>query len=204
MQPDQSPQQPQFSSDYLDQISAPVQTKTVSPFILWGGIGGLLLLIIIVVMAIGSGSGNTTSSLTSVAARFDTLQGVSEDAQENLQNSELRTLNSSLTLTLTNSNRDLAGPLKDEEIDLKEKKNKSLTAVATEFEELGARLEDARLNAVYDRTYAREMAYQLKTLQTDMAELYTSTRSKSLKTVLQTANTNLKPLTEGFSESNSF
>lgn len=204
MQPNQSPEQPQFSSDYLDQIAAPTKTKTMNPFVLWGIIAGVLLLVIVVVMAVSSGSGNTSSSLTSVAARFAAIQAVSEDAQENLQSSELRTLNSSLTLTLTNSNRDLAIALKAEEINLKDKKNKSLLAVKSEFEALDSRLEDARLNAVYDRTYAREMAYQLKTLQSDMAKLYDASRGKSLKAILGTANTNVKPLTEGFAASNSY
>lgn len=203
MQPNSPYQQPQVPSDYLDQIAAPQPVKTLNPIVLWGLIGGVLLLVVIVVMAVMNGSkGDTSSSLTGVAARFNNLQSVAEDAQENLQSSELRTLNSSLALSLTNSNRDLADPLKAQDIKLKDKKNRTITASASEFEELSTRLEDARLNAVFDRTYAREMTYQLKTLRSDMAVLYEKSKSKSLKTALETADTNLKPLVEGFEASN--
>lgn len=203
MQPNSPYQQPQIPSDYLDQIAAPQQVKTLNPIILWGLIGGVLLLAIVVVMGVLSGGkGDTSSSLTGVAARFSNLQSVAEDAQENLQSSELRTLNSSLALSLTNSNRDLTEPLKAQDINLKDKKDRTVTASTAEFETLNTRLEDARLNAVFDRTYAREMTYQLKTLRSDMAVLYKKTKSKSLRTALLAADTNLKPLVEGFEASN--
>lgn len=203
MQPNTPYQQPPVPSDYLNQIAAPAQVKTLNPFVLWGLIAGVLLLAVIIVVAVVSGGGrDATSSLAGVAARFSALQTVSEDAQENLQSSELRTLNSSLALSLTNSNRDLAGPLKLQKIDPKDKKNRTVTTVTAEFGKLDKRLEDARLNAVFDRTYAREMTYQLKTLRADMLALYKQTRSKSLKTALATADSNLKPLVKSFAESN--
>jgi hypothetical protein len=203
MQPNSPYQQPQVPSDYLDQIAAPQQVKTLNPVLLWGLIGGVLLLAIVVIMGVMSGSkGDTSSSLAGVAARFNNLQSVAVGAQENLQSSELRTLNSSLALSLTNSNRDLAAPLKSQDINLKDKKDRTVIASAAEFAKLDTRLEDARLNAVFDRTYAREVTYQLKTLRSDMAVLYKKSKSKSLKTALATADTNLKPLVEGFAASN--
>lgn len=203
MQPNDPNQQPQFSSDYLNQIAAPAQVKTLNPFILWGLIGGALLLAVIVVLAVTSAnSGPSSSSLASVAAKLDNLKTVSEDAQDNIQSSELRTLNSSLTLSLTNTNRDLAKPLKAQDISLKDKKDTTITAVAKDFESLSKRLEDARLNAVFDRTYAREMTYALKTLHGDMVALYKKSRSTELKTTLDTADSNLKPLLEGFESFN--
>jgi hypothetical protein len=203
MQPDaQLPQpgkQPQYSSDYLNQIAAPPQVKTLNPMVLWGLIGGLLVLAIVVVLGISSASGGPSpSSLASIAANFDSLKTLSEDAQENIQSSELRTLNSSLTLSLTNTNRDLTEPLAKQDINLKDKKNQTVSSVAKEYEELAGRLEDARLNAVYDRTYAREITYVIKTLRSDMAVLYKKSRSNDLKTALETADKNLKPIVEGF------
>jgi hypothetical protein len=202
MQPNNPYQQPQVPSDYLDQISSAQPVKTLNPFVLWGLIGGLLIVAIVAVSLILSAGGDSSASLTSTAARFAALQDTTDDAQENLQNSDLRTLNSSLTLVLTNTNRDLAGPLKEQDIKLKDKKNKTISAVTADFEALENRLEDARLNAVFDRTYAREMTFQLKTLQSDMAVLYKKTNSSSLRTALQTADANLDPIVEGFSTSN--
>jgi hypothetical protein len=74
--------------------------------------------------------------------------------------------------------------------------------VASQTAGLTSRLEDARLNAVYDRTYAREIAFYLKSLHTDMSKLYASTSSGSLKDVLKTTDTNLSPITEEFSNFN--
>ena len=75
--------------------------------------------------------------------------------------------------------------------------------ITKEFEALDGRLEDARLNAVYDRTYAREMTFALKTLHSDMSILYKSTRSKPLKEVLNTTDTNIEPLLDEFQSFNS-
>jgi predicted transcriptional regulator len=174
----------------------------MNPIVLWGLIGGLLLLAIITVIGISSASGgNSTTSLTSVATTLDRLKTVTADAQENIQNSDLRTLNSSLDLSLTNINRDLSEPLKAKKINLKDKKNAAVRDVTDEFTELDTRLEDARLNAVFDRTYAREMAYTLKKLRSDMTAL--SKRSpKDVRESLQTADKNLGPLVDGFSSFN--
>lgn len=203
MQPNDPNHQPQYSSDYLNQIATPAQVKTLNPFVLWGLIGGLLILGIIIVLAVTSGkSGPPSSSLASVAAKLDNLRKVSEDAQQNIQSSELRTINSGLTLSLTNTNRDLTEPLKTQKIKLKDKKNKTVIAVTKDFDDVKKRLEDARLNAVFDRTYAREMTYQLRTLRSDMLVLYKKSRSTSLKATLETTDKNIKPLLEGFQSFN--
>ena len=204
MQPnDQQPTQP-LGSNYLDSISTAQPVKTVNPLLLWGLIIGVLALVIFVVIGVSSTAGGTPSaSLTSVASTLSNLQTVSESGQKNIQSGELRSLNSSLTLTLTNTNRDLAGILKTQKISLKDtKNNKSLIAVKKDFDALNVRLEDARLNAVYDRTYAREITYSLKTLHANMGQLYTSTNSKSLKSTLDKADVSLKLLLEGFEKFN--
>lgn len=204
MQPNNPYQpQPQIPSDYLNQIAAPAQVKTMNPLLLWSMIGGLLVLGIIIVIAISSGSqGPSSSSLTAVAAKLSNLKALSQSAEDNIQSSELRTLNSSLTLVLTNTNRDMAAPLKAQDISLKDKKNKTVIAAQKDLTELESRLEDARLNAAFDRTYAREMTYALKTLQSDMTVLYKKSRSKSLKTALDTGYENLTPLTKEFENFN--
>jgi len=42
------------------------------------------------------------------------------------------------------------------------------------------------------------MTYVIKTLRSDMAVLYKKSRSTDLKTALETADKNLKPIVEGF------
>jgi len=199
MQPDNS----QFSSDYLNQIATPAPVKTMNPMVLWGLIGGLLVLVILVVVFVSSAAGGgSMSSLAGVAAKINNLKTVSEAAQKNIQSGELRSLNGNLTLVLTNADRDLAEPLKAKKIKLTDKKNNVIAKVTSDFEALGTRLEDARLNAVYDRTYAREMTYALKTLHNDMGQLYKSSSSSELKNILNTTDTNLEPLVDSFSRFN--
>jgi len=200
MQPDNS----QFSSDYLNQIATPAPVKTLNPMVLWGLIGGLLVLVILVVVFVSSAAsgGNSSSSLAGVAAKINNLKTVSEKAQKNIQSGELRSLNGNLTLVLTNADRDMAEPLKAKKIKLTDKKNSTVASVSSDFEALNTRLEDARLNAVYDRTYAREMTYALKTLHNDMGLLYKSSSNTNLKTILNKTDTNLEPLLESFSRFN--
>ena len=201
MQPDNQ----QLSSDYLNQIAAPAPVKKMNPLFMWGLIGGLLALAIVVVVAVssGAGGGTSTSSLTAVASKLENLKKTSEEAQKNIQSGELRSVNGSLTLVLANANRDMAEPLAAKDIKLKdEKKQASVVKITKEFEALDERLNDARLNAVYDRTYAREMTFALKTLNSDMSILYKSTRSDSLKDVLNTSDTNLAPLLSEFESFN--
>lgn len=175
----------------------------MNPLLLWGMIAGLLIVAVaIFIGASSASSGPSASSLTAVAAKLANLQTVSDEARKNVQSSELRTLNSTLFLSLTNTNRDLAEQLKKQDIKLTDKKDEAVALSAAELEELKGRLEDARLNAIYDRTYAREMLYELRTLRSDMEVLYKKSRSKDVKDILNTADNNLSPITESLSTFN--
>ena len=55
------------------------------------------------------------------------------------------------------------------------------------------RLEDGRLNAKYDSTYAREMSYQTATLLALINQLYKSSALPATKTYLKGAYENLEP-----------
>lgn len=187
--------------DYLNSIAPAPQKKTLNPLMLWGLIGGAVLFVIIVFMALSSLGGNSKTTLTTFAAKLQSLQTVTTTAQDSLQTSELRSLNSSLNLVLTNANRDLATILTDSNIKL-DAKNKQVQEVATETIALTNKLEDARLNGVYDRTYTREIIYYLKSLHSQMNILYSSARSDSLKKFLKDTNDSLQPLQESFSALN--
>ena len=206
MQPDNQPLppvQPTNDPNYLDSIAVKPQVKTMSPFLLWGIIGGVLAVAVLVVFLVAGGAGpSTKDKLTTYGAKISSLKTISEDAQENIQSSQLRTLNSSLSLVLANANRDVAAPLKAQDISLKEKKDEQVRAVAAETLELTQRLEDARLNAVFDRTYAREIAYYLKSLRSEMSELYNASRNSALKTTLATTDDTIEPLQKEFSSFN--
>lgn len=65
-----------------------------------------------------------------------------------------------------------------------------------------ATLEDARLNATYDRIYASEMAHQLDITIILMQKIYKSTSDANLKSVLDTAYKSLQPIQKQFENFN--
>lgn len=201
MQPQQPPQlSPNpIPSDYLDQIASPQQKPGMGNKLFLVVIAGAVLLVIFLVIAIFSSLGGSKAVSTErLALRLQTLQKVSQDSQKILSSSALRSINSNLKASLINANRDIAKPLKAAEIDLK-KADKEL-ATSENGTKLKAVLEDARLNATFDRTYARELSYQLETTTVLMNRLLATTKSASLKTFLQVTLKDLVSLQKQFSQ----
>lgn len=195
MNPEQNP----YPIDYLNQI-APEQPKPVvgnKKFLFIVG-GGALLVIIVALMIFSSASSGPKEQMQTLAARMITLQDVSKKAQTNIKSGALRATNSNLTIFLTNANRDIAEPLKNNDIDIK--RLDANVQAKEDGTELSEKLENARLNAVYDRTYAREMAFQLETIAVLMGDIYDRTNSKSLKDFLLKTDENLQPIKKTLNE----
>ena len=182
-------QQPQYSIDYLNQI-APQQHKPKGPLprvVIPLLIGGVVLFLL---MALFSAlHGGSSASLPTLAMRLQSLQSVADSAQPNIKSNQLRVTNSNLSLYLTNANRDIATPLKNTGSD--PTKIKPTAAIQADTAKLSATLEDARLNAIYDRVYARNMDYQLSTLLLQMAQLKKSTGSASTRSFIDATSANL-------------
>ena len=157
---------------------------------------GILVILLIVTFAVTGlsrmGGASSGTKLQSLAARLTTLQDIAEDARPHIKNNQLRATNSSLNLHLANANRDIAEPLSANGINIK-KLDKSIVA-REDGTKLASTLEDARLNAIYDRTYAREMGYQLNTTLLLMDDIAESTKSKSLDAFISTTKANLEPI----------
>ena len=153
---------------------------------------GAALVIVIGLALFGAKSAGPTTDMQTLAARLQTLQTIMERSRSTIKSSELRTINSNLSIILTNANRDIAVPLKNNNVDVKKLDKNIVTA--ENGTKLSAALENARLNAVYDETYAREINYQLATVLALMKKLYNETNSKSLKEYLNNTNTNITPL----------
>lgn len=195
MNPDQNP----YPVDYLNQI-APEQPKQGMNnklfFLLIGG--GLLIAIVVGILALTSNNNGPTQKMQRLAARLTTLQTIASDAQRNIKSGQLRSTNSTLTIFLTNANRDIVEPLKANNIDAK-KLDSSIVAKES-GDELTQKFEDARLNAVLDRTYSREMTYQLQTVSVLIRDIYEATNNKSFKEYLEKIDADLQPLIKQFSD----
>lgn len=185
----QSFQQPQYSIDYLNQI-APQQHKPKTPLprlIVPLLIGGVVLFLLMALF--GALRGGSSANLPTVAMRLQALQTVADGAKSKIKSNQLRVTNSNLSLYLTNANRDIATPLKNTGAD--PAKIKPTAAIQADTDKLTSTLEDARLNAVYDRVYARNMDYQLTTLLLQMAQLKKATGSASTRSFIDTTSANL-------------
>ncbi len=180
--------------DYLNQIApqAPQRHRFTRMQMMILGIVGGLVIVTIILCVIAASAGNNKQTTQRLAARLITTATIATDAQTKLKSTELRALNSSLQLYLTNTNRDIVAPLTTQGVTIA-KLNKDIVKSESGTATL-ARLEDARLNAVYDNTYAREMGYQLSTVLTLMQQIYNNTGNKDLKSFLQTAVNNLTPI----------
>jgi hypothetical protein len=189
----QQPVAPQYSIDYLNQIAPqPKKGGLNNRMFLFIIGGGLLLALIVGIMTLASSSNGPTQTMQTLAARMLTLQTISDTAQKNIKSTKLRNTNSSLAIFLTNANHAAVAPLKASGVDVKKIDKKITTAEKNEA--LVAKLEDARLNATFDRTYSREMSYQLSTVEALMKTIYNKTKSKSMKDFLSQTNSNIVPI----------
>ncbi len=188
-----NPNQDQYSIDYLNQISTtPQKPGFDKKFLLLIG-GGLLLVIVlfIAVAVIGSISqgGASPQKLQTLYVRLETLGTISNEAKKQIKSNSLRATNASLVIFLTDANHDVVDPLTKSGVNVK-KIDKS---ISQKFggDELKQTLEEARLLATYDVVYAREMNYELETLQLLMKEIYDSTKSKSMKEFITSTDDSL-------------
>jgi signal transduction histidine kinase len=195
-----NPQQ-ELPPNYLDEIAPQTQKRSFvinkTRLIV---LIGILAVVIMSVLALIVGQINSArvqpwERLTARLASTDKIVGSSEGK---IKNSQLRSTNSSLNILLTNTQRDLATPLAT--IGINSKKLMPSIISDESSDEMLARLEDARLNAKYDSTYAREMSYQLSNLLTLLQQLYSSSSNAKNQDFLQTTYDNFAPVQKTLSE----
>jgi len=197
MQPNEQPQHP---IDYLDSISSVPKKPAggVSDKLFFGIIIGAVLTILLVVILVLVNSGpNSKEEFSRLSVRLENLQEISDDAKKKITSSSLRATNVNLSLALTNANRDIKEPLTS--LDIEPKKISSKITEEENTEELVKTLEDARLNGFFDRTYSREITYELETLIVLIEQLETITKNDERKEFLSTLKNNLDPLQDQFS-----
>jgi hypothetical protein len=189
------PENNQAPIDYLNQIAPAPHKPKLSPRALIAiviGIGLIITLFAIVVTSLSGGSSSTSANMQTLAARLQAMQEVSDKSQATIQSSNLRGTNSNLKIFLTNANHDIIAPLSANGIDIK-KLDKTIVA-KEKTDKITTDLENARLNAIFDDTYAREMAYKLTTIALLMDQIYSHTKSASMKEFLVKTDANLQPI----------
>jgi len=197
MYPNEEPQP--ISSTYLDQIATP-QTAgkglMTHKIVVIGGIIVALMFLLITMSAISSAASAGPNSIKRLSARLDSVQKITESATPIIGSSKLREYNSILKLSLIGIIHDIepvqaANGIKPKSID------KNIVASESNTKAL-ASLEDARLNAVYDRAYAREMTYQLDRVLSLMTQIGKQTNKVATKKFINDSIVNLQKSRDQF------
>jgi len=160
------------------------------------GLGLAFILSIVLIIVNGSGE----KPLDQMAARFNTVEAVHARGESEATNSQLRATNSTLGIYLVNTKRDLNSQLENRGLNT-DKLSDELLAQEPLSETLD-KLEDDRLNGVFDRAYAREMSYLLETLLTMFKQAKSDSDNQELIDVLDSAHDNLAPIQQEFAEFN--
>jgi len=193
-------EKPTNPADYLNQIASQGPKKAnffQKQPILLASIGLVILIVSFIIIGnLSSGTG----PLEQLAARLLATESTANDATAKLKSTQLRTINSNLKNFLTNTIRDITPIIADENIDIDKLDNKILSSESNA--DMLAVLEDARLNVTYDRTYAREMAYQLDNIIILMNQINKNTSNNTLKTFLSDRTINLEPIQKDFADFN--
>jgi hypothetical protein len=195
-----NPQQ-QLPPNYLDQI-APQAAKRSFTFskprlIILAGIVAIVVVIILAAV-VGAVNNSKKEPWERLTARLAATSEIAASSEGKIKNSQLRSTNSNVKISLTNTQRDLVAPLQTVEIK-PAKISPSVTASESSAKML-ERLEDARLNAKYDSTYAREMSYQLANLLTLLRQMYSASSNEMNKTFLKTTYDNFLPVQKSLSD----
>lgn len=191
------------SKEYLDYISskkskAVVGKLGVKSLIAIGA--GIIVVFFITLTIVNITTGVQRQPLETLTARLASTETLVKDAQVNLSSSELRSINSSLGIVLTNINRDIKEPMQKAGVD--PARLSGSVRDKESFSDTKNRLEDARLNGVFDRTYAREMEYILSSTLALIKELEQTRSQQSLLTFLDATSQNLEPAQASFAEFN--
>ena len=195
-----NPQQ-QLPPNYLDEIAPQAAKRSFvlgkTRLILLAGVLAIVAVCILIAV-VNQMNASRVGPWERLTARLATTNAVASSSERKIKNSQLRSTNSNVKISLTNTQRDLAKPLAT--IGINAEKLTPSIVKSESGEAMLARLEDARLNAKYDSTYAREMSFQLSNLLTLLRQLYSSSSNPDNKAFLETTYNNFEPVQKSLSE----
>lgn len=186
--------------DYLEQI-APKQKASFGFSRKQVAILGAVILVGFIGFAaaaiLQSGKPNIGAVSRQLTMRVGATSTIAKDAQKNLRSRDLHALNTSLTIQLANTNTGLATAFAEAGVIVGEIKDAKTDDTSAETIK---KLDDARLNGVFDRVYAREMSFRLSTILTHLDSIHKSTKNTKLREYLETTYKNLEPLQKQLAE----
>lgn len=171
----------QYSVDYLDQMAVGGGSQAPDKKLIYLGAGlGAALILAAAMFFLRPQSATDNTPVKLYTTLVDTEKSTVNSARL-LKSSKLSSINGNVRTSLTNAQRDMEEPLKN-----MGQKPPALRASAIKKpyhdEKFAAALEDARLNAVYDRVYANEINTKLRYIIIYMESIKKSNNSKSMQT----------------------
>lgn len=187
---------------YLDQITAstrPSQSKQ-SPFsslifkIAALGIG-LTVIIIIFGSLLGAANNKERDLSEQLSIRMTNLSETINTYNSSVKSPELRSIGTSFSTVLANTNRDLSNYLVAKyNFDPKKANQKMLQSETQLIEDLNTALEDARLNGILDRTYVNKLNLEITLLLSLESDILSRTTNSDLQNILQNSTSSLESL----------
>lgn len=198
----------QYAVDYLGGI-APQQPKpgitiagfTLSKRALMVIIGGTVALLLAAMLMIFSQKPQAVSQLneSNFYSHLIRTQEITKDGKKNIKNSKLRAHNGTLQTLLVGSASEMATPLQKSGMDPKKLESEAKKP-SDEDKKLLNSLNDARLNAVYDRAYVREMTHRLNTMLLMLDRIEKINSRESMQQYVKSTRPKLKDIQKAISE----
>ncbi len=194
------------SIDYLNQLAgSPAASRTVTPpnqKIILIGVGlflALSLAIFLLIFSNQKGPAGPPAAQTLYTTIFNNAQ-IAKESDKNIKDSTLSGINSSYNSQLLNDLTALKEPLakggintKNLERDAKDKKA---------YDKTLQKLNDARLNAVFDHAYASELNYEIQSIMMLMQKIEKYSHNKALVNYVKKDISNYKTIKEALKQYN--
>jgi hypothetical protein len=147
--------------------------------LLFAGIGVVVMVVSLILITISS-SGGLSPQLQRLSVRLTVLQTMVSESKKSVTDPELSKLNSDLSIITAGSIARLQAPLQAAGM---EKIGDDIKSAEADTATL-AKLADAKLTGLFDRTYARIITLKVDTVLALMNEIYAKTKNNSLREAL--------------------
>ncbi len=176
-----------YSTEFLNQLNNKPPSKFSQNkflYLVGGGIGIIILTLIGILIL----SNQKTVTTNSLLIQTEQVAKIVKKYHKDLEDNQLRSVDSNLQLSLTNYIRDLN----------KYKNKDEKTTEKPDDSAIYDQLDDASLNALLDRNYTQIMIFELDKLMIETDKLYRRSKKSDIKEILKTNYTNISAIKDQF------
>ena len=198
----------QYAVDYLggiapdqpiDSVTIGNKTSSKKTFFIGIGIIGAGILTAMLMLFTPNNKGVSNLNESSLFSSMVSTSEITKTAGRKIKSSKLRAINSSLNSQLLGSITEMADPLAKSGIDSKKLEATAKKPTAKESERIQT-LENARLNATYDRAYSREITYRLDTMLVTLNRIDKINTRASMREFTKNTRTKLESIKKALDE----